>query len=77
MPFVVAVLASLALIAGTDEPAAQGCVGAEEAVVVATAIEGADTAVIRGRLTRPPGWREDEDGEPIPTFRAGRVEITD
>jgi hypothetical protein len=24
-----------------------------------------------------PGWREDEDGESIPTFRAGRVEITD
>jgi hypothetical protein len=44
---------------------------------IATAIEGADTAAIRGRLTRPPAWREDEDGAPIPTFRAGRVEITD
>jgi hypothetical protein len=41
------------------------------------ALDGADTAVVRGRLTRPGGWHEDEDGEPIPTFRAGRVEITD
>jgi hypothetical protein len=43
----------------------------------AAALDGADTAVIRGRLTRPSAWHEDEDGEPIPTFRAGRVEITD
>ena len=43
----------------------------------ATAIDGADTAFLRVRLTRPPKWREDEDGNPIPTFRTGRIEITD
>jgi hypothetical protein len=44
---------------------------------VASAIDGADTAVLRVRLTRPPSWSEDEDGNSIPTFRTGRVEITD
>ena len=43
----------------------------------ARAIEGADTATMRVRLKRPPTWREDEDGNPVPTFRAGRIEITD
>ena len=43
----------------------------------ATAIDGADTAFLRVRLTRPPKWHKDEDGEPIPTFRTGRVDITD
>ena len=42
-----------------------------------TAVEGADTALVRGRLTRPGAWREDEDGARIPTFRAGRIEVTD
>jgi hypothetical protein len=42
-----------------------------------TAIDGADTATIRVRLTKPPTWSKDEDGEPLPTFRAGRIEITD
>jgi hypothetical protein len=44
---------------------------------VAAAIDGADTAALRVRLLHPPSWREDEDGNAIPTFRAGRVEITD
>jgi hypothetical protein len=43
----------------------------------ATALDGADTAAIRVRLTRPRSWRRDEDGGPVPTFRAGRIEITD
>lgn len=42
-----------------------------------TALDGADTATMRVRLTRPPTWSEDEDGNQIPTFRAGRIEITD
>jgi hypothetical protein len=42
-----------------------------------TALDGADTALVRGRLTRPRSWREDEDGARIPTFRAGRIEVTD
>jgi hypothetical protein len=44
---------------------------------VASAIDGADTASLRVRLKQPPTWREDEDGNPVPTFRAGRIEITD
>jgi hypothetical protein len=43
----------------------------------ATAIDGADTASLRVRLKRPSTWRQDEDGEPVPTFRTGRIEITD
>jgi hypothetical protein len=43
----------------------------------ATAIDGADTASMRVRMKRPAGWRADEDGDPVPTFRAGRIEITD
>ena len=42
-----------------------------------TALDGADTATMRVRLTQPGTWSEDEDGNPVPTFRAGRIEITD
>jgi hypothetical protein len=42
-----------------------------------TAIDGADTAILRVRLVRPRAWEEDEDGERIPTFRTGRIDITD
>jgi hypothetical protein len=42
------------------------------------AIDNADTAVLRVRLIRPPSrWREDEDGNPVPTFSTGRIDITD
>jgi hypothetical protein len=43
----------------------------------ATALDGADTAVMRVRLARPPAWREDEDGNKVATFRTRRIEITD
>jgi hypothetical protein len=39
-------------------------------------IDGADTVIVRGRLTRPGAWRQDEDGSRIATFRAGRIELT-
>jgi hypothetical protein len=42
-----------------------------------TAVDGADTALLRVRLVRQRAWRDDEDGEPIPTFRTGRIDITD
>jgi hypothetical protein len=42
-----------------------------------TALDGADTATMRVRLTKPSTWSKDEDGDPLPTFRAGRIEITD
>ena len=44
---------------------------------VGAAIDGADTASLRVRLRQPSAWREDEDGNKVPTFRTGRVEITD
>jgi hypothetical protein len=44
---------------------------------VAAAIDGADTASLRVRLRQPSAWREDEDGNKVPTFKTGRVEITD
>ena len=42
-----------------------------------TALDGADTAVFTVRLARPRYWREDEEGNPTPTFTARRIEITD
>jgi hypothetical protein len=42
-----------------------------------TALDGADTALLRVRLTRPRRWREDEDGTKVATFRTRRVTITD
>jgi hypothetical protein len=43
----------------------------------AAALDGADTATIRVRLLPMRAWREDEDGDPVPTFAARRIEITD
>ena len=41
------------------------------------AIDGADTARVRGRMAPPILWEDDEDGDVIPTFTAGRVTVTD
>ena len=43
----------------------------------ATALAGADSVSLKAQLLRPAQWRQDEDGQPVPTFRAGRVDITD
>ena len=43
----------------------------------ATALAGADSVSLKARLLRPAQWRQDEDGQPVPTFRASRVDITD
>jgi hypothetical protein len=32
---------------------------------------------VRVRPLKSSKWSKDEDGEPLPTFRAGRIEITD
>jgi hypothetical protein len=40
-------------------------------------IDGADTVLVRGRLTRPGAWRHDGDRSPMPTFRASRIVVTD
>jgi hypothetical protein len=40
-------------------------------------IEGVDTALLKGRLTRPGAWRQDRNGSRIPTFRAGRIVVVD
>ncbi len=42
-----------------------------------TAVSEADTVVIRAKLLSPGDWRQDEDGEPVPTFSTSRVDITD
>jgi Ca2+-binding RTX toxin-like protein len=42
-----------------------------------TALAGADTVSLRAQLERPAQWRQDEDGEPVPTFATGRADITD
>jgi hypothetical protein len=41
------------------------------------ALAGADSVSLKARLTRPGQWRQDEDGQPVPTFLAGRADITD
>jgi RTX calcium-binding nonapeptide repeat (4 copies) len=43
----------------------------------ATALAGADSVSLKAQLERPAGWRQDEDGQPVPTFRASRADITD
>jgi hypothetical protein len=40
-------------------------------------LEGADTVTLRGRLVAHRSWKADEDGNPVPTFTAGRIAITD
>jgi hypothetical protein len=42
-----------------------------------TALAGADSVSLRAQLVRPGGWRQDEDGQPVPTFRTSRADITD
>ena len=43
----------------------------------ATALAGADSVSLKARLLRPAQWRQDEDGQPVPTFRTRRADITD
>jgi predicted RecA/RadA family phage recombinase len=42
-----------------------------------TALAGADTVSLKAQLQRPARWRQDEDGQPVPTFQTSRVDITD
>jgi hypothetical protein len=42
-----------------------------------TALDGADTAVLRVRLAPRRTWGENEDGGKVPTFTARRITITD
>jgi RTX calcium-binding nonapeptide repeat (4 copies) len=43
----------------------------------ATALAGADSVSLKAQLMRPAQWRQDEDGQPVPTFRTSRADITD
>jgi Ca2+-binding RTX toxin-like protein len=42
-----------------------------------TALAGADTVSLKAQLQRPARWRQDEDGQPVPTFGTSRADITD
>ena len=42
-----------------------------------TALAEADTVVLKAQLVPPAGWRQDEDGAPVPTFSASRADIPD
>jgi hypothetical protein len=42
-----------------------------------TAVGEADTVVIKAQLLPPDGWRQDEDGAPVPTFSVSRADIPD
>jgi Ca2+-binding RTX toxin-like protein len=42
-----------------------------------TALAGADTVVLKARLLAPSEWRQDEDGQPVPTFSVSRADISD
>jgi len=46
-------------------------------LVLEVSLDGADTASVRVRLLPPSAWHRDEDGNRVPTFRTGRIEITD
>jgi Ca2+-binding RTX toxin-like protein len=41
------------------------------------AVGEADTVVIKAQLLSPGGWRQDEDGAPVPTFSVSRADIPD
>jgi hypothetical protein len=43
----------------------------------ATALAGADSVSLNAQLVRPAQWRQDEDGQPVPTFQTSRADITD
>jgi hypothetical protein len=40
-------------------------------------VDGADTVTMRARFLQQKYWKADEDGDPVPTFRASRITITD
>jgi hypothetical protein len=40
-------------------------------------LDGADTVTLRARLAPQKTWQADEDGNPVPTFTAARITITD
>ena len=42
-----------------------------------TALAEADTLVIKAQLLPPTGWKQDEDGAPVPTFSVSRADIPD
>ena len=42
-----------------------------------TALAGADSVSLKAQLARPAAWRQDEDGQPVPTFAISRADITD
>jgi hypothetical protein len=43
----------------------------------ATALAGADSVSLKAQLLPPVQWRQDEDGQPVPTFQTSRADITD
>jgi RTX calcium-binding nonapeptide repeat (4 copies) len=42
-----------------------------------TALAGADAMTLRAQLKRPAQWRQNEKGQPVPTFGISRADITD
>src|SRR4051794_23202687 len=42
---------------------------------VAAALDGADQVVVTGKVLAPKSWRTDEDGTPLLTVRAKRIQI--
>ena len=42
-----------------------------------TALAGADSLTLKAQLARPAAWRQDEDGQPVPTFTISRADVTD
>jgi RTX calcium-binding nonapeptide repeat (4 copies) len=55
------------------DPAGQELTGG----AATTALAGADSVSLKVQLMRPAQWRQDEDGQPVPTFGTSRADITD
>ena len=51
--------------------------GQLQGAAATTALAGADSVTLRAQLKRPAQWRQDEDGQPVPTFGISRADITD
>jgi hypothetical protein len=68
--------------AGSDGAAGCGDIPARGGTLLqgdeaTSTLDGADTAFVGVELVPPAGWRQDEDGEPVPTFDASWVKLTD
>jgi hypothetical protein len=63
-------------IVGSDTKVVRGGKSLDGAAA-RTALDNADTVTLRASLNPRGSWARDEDGNPVPTFAASRIQVTD